>query len=607
MNYAVSDQILNNDAQALIQERYFPKNTPANDEWFRLLSEKLTQHYAAENRHHQQQCYENLLREKKFFPTSAALVNALGKKKALSGCIVMPMRPSLDDIMEHSIPEILKMLRQGIGVGLDFGVLSPRLSEDETNDAVFPGPVEVLRAIVQCATPLMAYGGLKHAAFMGALPVHHPDIFEFIRCKKNYPLEGINISVSIGEDFSKNYKKRGFIQARILSENGLRPFYASELKFMEQRAVRRKVQAPDLFLIQDQVASKQAKRIVGKVVDDVIYFDTTVIMTFLAECAHACGEPGILNLQAINEHNPTRGMALMSVTTPCGEQPLLPYEMCYLGSLCLPSFIENGQFNINDFHQAAHDAVYLMDDLIDIDSHEHAESRAICLQNRKIGVGIMGLADALAKLKIPYGSEESFNFVQKVMNTLKTATILASEKLAEERGEFPNWPLSQFAQDGLKPRRHATLTTLAPTGHISRLAACSPSIEPYYLFNKVPDALADALGDIGYSLEAWVEASAKQNFIFDGTLGSLMTNPTTDDDVNKKLQEIQKNFPCAQEISPHVHLTMMHRLQQFVDNGISKTINLPESTTVQEVQEIFEQALALNLKGVTVFRQGCWG
>jgi ribonucleoside-diphosphate reductase alpha chain len=600
-----SQAILNKDALNLVQTRYFPECHMDTRDWLSLFAEKITCLYEGNEQQQQKQRYEKLLLEKKFFPTSAALVNGLKEKKAMSGCIVMPIQQSLDAIMEQSIPEILKVMRQGIGVGLDLSILNPRLSEDPSDNSVFPGPVEILKSIVQCATPLMAYGGLKHAAFMGALSVHHPDIFEFIGFKMMSPLDGINISVTITEEFSKACHTDDFIPAMISGKNGEELFLASNLALMEIRAQRRKTKGPDLFLVGDFVGSKQAGCMVGKVKDGVIHFDASTIMDFLARCAHARGEPGLLNLPAINKNNPTQSLQSMSVTTPCGEQPLLPYEMCYLGSLCLPSFIHNDQFDFAGFETAVYDAVHMMDDIIDIDSHEHDVARAMCLKNRKIGIGVMGLADALATLNLVYGSSDGFTFVRHVMSVLRDGSRRSSEDLAKKRGPFPNWKHSQMAKEGRAPLRHATLTTLAPTGHISRVAGCSPSIEPYYSIKKNNQPLSKALEKIGYSLEKWTEDSLFKGYKFSGTLNSLCPNPTDDEELNEQLQRLQAIYVCAQELPAQTHLEMVHCLQQFVDNGISKTINLPSDITVQDVRAIFMEAIQLNLKGVTVFRDGC--
>jgi ribonucleoside-diphosphate reductase alpha chain len=622
--------VMNKDGIDLLHKRYGLDSKIDVSEWFSRIVDEVTKNYTcSKTRMIQQVIYKDILSKGIFFPTTAALVNVLNKRGGLAGCAVLPLEADLDLLMEKSLPEILKMLREGIGIGIDLSVLKPRLSTCmAVEDRASVGCVETLKSIVSCAEPLMKYGGLKRAAFMASLNFHHPDIFEFISCKINHPqLTGVNISVSVDADFKNCLKNKNLMKSHYYIKNNKVVLTVDQLTLMHQMANKRFVSSPDLSIEnKNEIFSRSANRTVGKVIHGEICFDSEIILDFVADCAHKCGDPGVLDMEVINKYNPTYyhhdtqnlelGRGAISVTTPCGEQPLLPYEVCYLGSLSLKQFIKRNSFDFDGIKEATYNAVYFMDDLIEISDNRHELMNRVSLSNRKIGIGIMGLADSLAGVRLPYGSEEARKFARKVMSTIKNEAIRASEKLAQERGAFPNWPYSTIAQSGLPPRRHATLTTIAPTGHISRLANCSSSIEPYYMVqyqqhaggvrNITIDSLEKELDRLNYSLKRWIEDSTKKNFTFDGkTLRSLYGSPTANNILNRELQELQLIYQTSFDVSALDHLRMLYSLQDYIDNGISKTINLPNNATISEVKEIIIEALNMGLKGITIFRDQC--
>jgi ribonucleoside-diphosphate reductase alpha chain len=346
----------------------------------------------------------------------------------------------------------------------------------------------------------------------------------------------------------------------------------------------------------------------------------------IAQSAHACGDPGLLNLGAINRTNPTHprflvgdgdrpdvGVGVIQTTAPCGEQPLLPYESCFLGSFDLSRFVAAGRFQFTSLAAAVPVAVRFLDDLLDRSSSGLAPVDAALAANRKIGLGVMGLADALGELELPYDSPGARTLAVDIMRTIHEEAIEASRALARTRGPFPNWPHSRFARQEEPPRRHATLTTIAPTGHISQLAGCSPSIEPYYRLRygqagaiRACRPLQEKLAEIGFTLEEWVRRTGQRNgsHAWRGTLGELAADPTSDPARNARLRELSKVFATAVEIAPADHLAMLEALQPHVENGISKTVNLPADCTEDEVAALMVQALRADLKGLTVFREG---
>lgn len=375
-----------------------------------------------------------------------------------------------------------------------------------------------------------------------------------------------------------------------------------------------------------EVSSFAAQRVIGRVLGNVVCVRARIVLDVIAETAHACRDPGLLNLEAINAANPTHprfdqtpgenvGVGVIHTTAPCGELPLLPNEVCHLGSLNLAAFVHNGTFDFAAFADAIPIALRCLDDAIDISEHRLPSINAVSRANRKVGLGVMGLADVLAELELPYASPAAREFAVRIATTLQGEATRATRALAAERGPFPNWTRSRHGTEG-EPRRNATLTSIAPTGHIAVLAGCSTSIEPYYLLAYEQDAagrsvrvchpLERKLAAVGYSLKEWVAATQRvtPDYQFKGTLATLIDEPTGDPVVDARLRELKIIFQTAHEITPEDHLLMVEAFQPHVDNGISKTINLPHKASVADVHAVLLTAIQRNVKGITVFRDG---
>jgi len=612
----------------LIKKRYLADSNNVDvEKWLVSVAKHITKNYLNTlEKEYWIKEYTELFLNRTFFPTTATLVNCLSDQGSLAGCMVLPLAETLSDIINESIPQILSMLRYGVGIGIDLSHLTPRLGRDEIAGRAFPGAVEILFSIVQCADGLMNYAGLKRAAFMASLSVYHPDIFTFIRCKTEKNMRAVNISIAVDKEFNQALNSNDYVSAYWINNNKKTYLTPNDLQEMQYRAFQRTVEPPDLKLIENnKVYSEAANQIVGLVCNNKIMFNPNTLLQIAAKNAHKCGDPGIINLEAINQFNPTGdlgdpigikslGTGEIRVTTPCGEQPLLPYEVCHLGSIALPRFIQNNSFQFDSLKKTVPTIVQLMDDIIDVGDNGLEQANIVSKSNRKIGIGIMGLADVLAELMIPYNSDKALKFTRDIMKIIQSESLKASEQLAEVRGSFPNWQNSKFAKSGQKPRRHATLTTIAPTGHISTLAGCSTSIEPYFLIEYQREAaglhiertniLDKKLAAMGYSLEQWIKdtQNTDKNFYFDGTLKYLSDIPISKPNLSADIKEIKKVFLTAHEISPLEHLNMVKAIQNIVDNGVSKTINLPNESSVNEVYEIFLKSLQYNLKGITVYR-----
>jgi ribonucleoside-diphosphate reductase alpha chain len=612
----------------LITKRFLSGHHISLEEWLRRLSHRYASCYQGSDARKWQEIYFHLLAHRIFFPTSAALYNAIHGQGSLSGCMVLPVGETVEEICERTVPQVLAVLRNGIGVGLDLSVLCPRLGEDLNPSRAFPGPCEVFSSIALAADGLIAYSGLKRSAFMGSLTAAHPDLFEFISLKATRKLQNVNISIALDDAFVRALKSETLLPVSFGYDGQSRHLTQGDLTRMEERAVRRSVAAPDLVLRGTELHSRTARRVVGALRGSQLYFDPRAILDFASEHAHASGDPGILNFASINAHNPTHpnhaldpkslGVGVLRATTPCGEQPLLPYEVCHLGSINLNAFISGARFDYASFKRSVPLIVRMMDDIVSLSDPGIKEVRQITEANRKIGIGFMGLADVLSQLGLPYDSEEGRSFAAHIAKTLQEVAREASAELASERGSFISWESSSYSRNGVAPRRHATLTTIAPTGHLSMLAGCSPAIEPYFKIVHLRNAagknievathLKTKLRALGYSLDRWILDTRRNDssYGFDGSLQGLTTTPAS---LPRKhwdaLVQLKRIFPTAHEITPHDHLLMAHAIQPFIDNGISKTINLPHSATVSEVRSLFLRSIELGLKGVTVFRDGC--
>ncbi len=618
----MNEQKWSDDALDLIKKRYLLGKDYSLQSWLSAVASHVCQHYELSDRENWHRRYYRMLESRKFLPTSAALLNSLNGKGSLAGCIVLPLPKSTREVIQKSIPEIAGVLFSGIGVGLDLSVLPPRLSTDVESGRANPGPVELICSITQAVEAPMNYGGVKRSAFMAALHMQHPDLFEFLVLKKNKRLSNVNISVTFDAAFSKALENKTLLPFQY---DG-RPVDKYSINEWEGQSNARHLPLPDLKILENgALYSRSAECKIGKVIKGYLYLDPEAALERIARMAHECGDPGLINLDAINKENPThpryatenvRGVGEIHVTTPCGEQPLLPYEVCHLGSINLAAFAFKRYFDFPAYQETIRTAVHFMDDLVDTGDNGLEQANLMSRANRKIGIGIMGLADTLAELEMPYDSEKARLFVQIIGKQLYEISKESSEKLAKERGAFPAWSQSKFAKDP-KPRRHATLTTIAPTGHIATLAGCSTSIEPYFLVSYGRDAagirrqtsrvLIEKLQEVAYSLEEWIEHTQlkEPTYSFDGTLRGLSNQPTTNDALNKRLQDLKKVFKTAHEIHHKDHIAMVSVLQDYIENGISKTVNLPFTATCADVKEAFLSTIKGNLKGITVFRDKC--
>jgi ribonucleoside-diphosphate reductase alpha chain len=464
-----------------------------------------------------------------FLPNSPTLTGA-GRDMCLSACFVLPIEDSLDSIFE-TVKNAALVHKEGGGTGFDFSLLRPKGSFVKKTQGIASGPVSFLR-VIDSATEAVKQGGTRRGANMGILRVDHPDIEEFIRMKiDGKSVNNFNISVAATDVFMDAVKNDR-------SYDIYDPYHKKA------------------------VGQKRARQI----------FD------LILESAWAVGDPGLIFIDRINAHNPTRSLGLIRATNPCGEQPLHEYESCNLGSINLSRFHDArkpDQFDWARFAETIGLAVRFLDNVIDVNKYPLPQIEKTTKSNRRIGLGVMGWADLLLKLKIRYDSAPAVKLAEKISAFMRKEALASSASLAGERGSFPN--IEKSIYKGRK-MRNATALTIAPTGTISRIAGCSSSIEPVFAFEFTSKIIDGEIKDIHPIYAEWKNAHPKA--------------PLPD------------YFRTAHEVAPEWHVRMQAAFQKHVDNSVSKTINFPKKATVKDVEKAYLAAYDLDTKGITIYRDG---
>ncbi|MGE3154282.1 MAG: adenosylcobalamin-dependent ribonucleoside-diphosphate reductase [Nitrospiraceae bacterium] len=556
---------LSSNARTVLQRRYLMKNergrlieTPAQ-----MFSRVATNIAGAERGYRVQmpparvaRSFYEMMAKLEFLPNSPTLMNAGGRLQQLSACFVLPVADSLESIYETLKHQAL-IHQSGGGTGFSFSRLRPKDDVVATTHGIASGPVSFMR-IFNTSTDVIKQGGTRRGANMGILRVDHPDILEFIQAKQRpEALTNFNISVGVTD------------------------------AFMEAVARRR-----DYPLI-----NPRTNRLVRRISAQMV-FDT------LIDAAWTSGEPGIIFLDTINRTQPTPTVGEIEATNPCGEQPLLPYESCVLGSINLAKFVDGPlQTRHIDYERLAERvrlAVRFLDNVIDMTRFPLEAIARLTTGNRKIGLGVMGFADLLISLNVPYDSEEALKLGESLMRFVREHAHEASGDLARTRGVFPNYGTSRLKETGER-RRNATVTTIAPTGTISIIADCSAGIEPLYGVSFVRTVMDDVRLT---SVHPEFLRLARRHGIASDALLRKVSQQESIQHLTEIPPDLRRLFVTAHDVSPEHHVRIQAAFQKYSDSGVSKTINLPTGASRADVAGAFRLAYQLGCKGLTVFRNG---
>ncbi|MBW2984504.1 vitamin B12-dependent ribonucleotide reductase [Candidatus Woesearchaeota archaeon] len=541
---------LSANALKVLKERYLARDkrgklieTP--EHMFRRVARNIA---SADSKETEDTFYEMMF-NLEFLPNSPTLMNAGRELQQLSACFVLPVEDSMDGIFE-TVKNTALIHQSGGGVGFSFSKLRPRGDIVKSTGGIASGPLSFME-VFNASTEVIKQGGKRRGANMGILRVDHPDILDFITAKEQEGvLNNFNISVAITDKFMKAFERN------------------SNYELINPRS------------------RKVVKKISARKVFDLI-----------VEMAWKNGEPGIVFIDRMNEYNPTPKLGEFESTNPCGEVPLLPYESCNLGSINLSKVVKGRAIDWSRLKTTVKNAVQFLDNVVDKSRFPLDMITRMVRSNRKIGLGIMGWADMLIQLGIPYGSAQSFKLAEKLMKFVREEARNASRELAKQRGVFPNYKSSIFAKKKLK-LRNATLTSIAPTGTISLIAGCSSSIEPLFAISyikKTPDFELLELNPL-------FEKYAKKQGILSKKLMADIAKKGSLQGMKGIPDKLKKLFVTAHDIKPEDHVRMQAAFQKYTDNAVSKTVNLAFDATKKDVEAVFKLAYKLGCKGVTIYR-----
>ena len=562
--FGVSDDLkLRLNSIKVLKERYLAKNeegeiieTPS--ELFLRVAKKVAKtdtKYGDINVDELEKNFFKTMVNLDFLPNSPTLMNAgLDVPQQLSACFVLPIDDSLESIF-NSIKNMALIHKSGGGTGFSFSHIRPKGDIVKTTKGIASGPLSFMK-VFDVTTDVVKQGGRRRGANMGVLRFDHPDVVEFITAKDaDDTFENFNLSVGVTDEFIKAVKRDESI---------------------------------DLV---NPRTNKKTKRISARYIFDLITYQ-----------AWKTGDPGLLFLDEINRHNPTPKEGIIEASNPCGEVPLLAYESCNLGSINLSNMSNEDESDVDweKLRKTVRTGVHFLDNIIDVNEFPLPEIEEKTKGNRKIGLGVMGFAELLIQLNIPYDSNQALKIAKEIMKFINDEARKKSEELGKMKGSFPNFKKSIY-NESYEFMRNATVTTIAPTGTISVIAGCSSGIEPLFGIAFVRNIMG---GKKFFEVNSLFEKSLKEKDLYSNDLIKRIARKGSVKDIDELPEDIKSLYVTALDINPSVHVKMQSAFQEFTDNAVSKTVNLPNDASLEQVKNIFLKAFKLNCKGITLYRYG---
>lgn len=555
---------INKNAQTVLEQRYLVKDEMGNpEETVEQLFRRVARAIASADRLHDEKAdcskteaiFYNMMTELEFLPNSPTLMNAGRDLGQLSACFVLPIEDSMESIFE-AVKQAALIHKSGGGTGFSFSSLRQEGSAVNSTGGVASGPVSFLK-VFNMATEAIKQGGSRRGANMGILRIDHPDILKFINCKAdNRDITNFNLSVGITEEFMK------------AAEEG------RDYPLMDPHT--------------------------GKVVK---ILNAAEMFEKIVDAAWKNGEPGIIFLDRLNRDNVVPQQGKIEATNPCGEQPLLPHESCNLGSINLTKMVktagERTELDWDKLGTTVKHAVHFLDNVIDVNKYPLREIAHTTKQTRKIGLGVMGWADCLLMMGIPYNTDEAVLLGEKVMSFISQQGREASRELAEQRGVFPLFDKSILPKD--KPQRNATITTIAPTGTLSIIGGCSSGIEPIFAYVFIRNIMD---GTEMLEINPVLKRTLEQRGLYSDQLMRRIAREGTISHIEEIPEDIRRIFVSTHDISPEYHVRMQAAFQRATDNAVSKTVNFSRQASREDVAKVYSLAFSLGCKGVTIYRDG---